>query len=169
MPRPFSKVRPAAIDGRLHNPIYVKTQLKKLHDIFSQNVSEIQKAIAKDTGHQASEVKVEYWLAMRCLADAYSALNPDKLLEEEYAIANGKDAPTARVPVGIVVVEPTMHTFFYSLVSAVAPAIAAGNCVVVQVRNNSHDPVGNQRTDGNRLVPSSTNPCWRLLPSSSDS
>ena len=134
MPRPFSRVRSAAIDGRLHNPIYAKEQLKQLHDTFSQNVSEIQRAITKDTGHGAAEVKVEYWLAMRCLADAYSTLDPDKLREEEYAIANGKNAPDAREPVGIVVIEPTLHTFFYSLVSAVAPAIASGNCVVVQVR-----------------------------------
>ena len=133
MPRPYSAIRSAAIDGRLHNPIYAKTQLKNLHDILAQNATEIQRAIRKDTGHRASEVKVEYWLAMRCLADVYAALDPETLLDEEYALANGKDAADAREPVGIVVVEATAHTFFYSVVSAVAPAIAAGNCVIVQV------------------------------------
>lgn len=133
MPRPFSRVRSAAIDGRLHNPIYAKEQLKQLHDALSQNASEIQRVIAKDSGNRASEVKVEYWLAMRCLADAYTSLDTKALLEDEHAIANGRDAPDASEPVGIVVVEPAAHTFFYTLVSAVAPAVAAGNCVVVQV------------------------------------
>lgn len=134
MPRPFSNVRSAAIDGRLHNPIYAKEQLKQLHDVFSQNASEIQRAITKDSGHRGSEVKVEFWLAMRCLADAYTSLDPKKLLEEEYAVAKGKGAADSREPVGIVVVEAKSHTFFYSLVSAAVPAIAAGNCVVIQVR-----------------------------------
>ena len=48
MSRPFSKVRSAAIDGRLHNPTYAKAQLKQVHDIFSQNIAEIQRAIAND-------------------------------------------------------------------------------------------------------------------------
>lgn len=134
MARPFSNVRSAAVDGRLHNPIYAKAQLKRLHDVFSENAAELQAAITRDTGNREAEVKVEYWLAMRCLADGYASLDTEKLLEEEYAIAKGRDAPAAREPVGIVVVEPTLHTFFYSLVSAVVPAITAGNCIVVQVR-----------------------------------
>ena len=79
---------------------------------------------------------------MRGLADAYSTINLDKLREEEYAIANRNNAPGAREPVGSVVVEPTLHTFFYSLVSAVAPAIAAGNCVVIQV--SKYSPSGSR-------------------------
>ncbi|SPO01439.1 uncharacterized protein DNG_04112 [Cephalotrichum gorgonifer] len=136
MPRPYSNVRSAAIDGRLHNPIYAKEQLKQLHDVLSQNASDIQQAITRDTAHRSSEVKVEYWLAMRCLAEVYSSLDAKKLLEDEYAIAAGRDAPHAREPVGIVVVEPTLHTFFHSLVSAVAPALAAGNCVVIQLEQS---------------------------------
>jgi acyl-CoA reductase-like NAD-dependent aldehyde dehydrogenase len=31
------------------------------------------------------------------------------------------------------VIEPACHAFLYCLVSALAPALAAGNCVVVQV------------------------------------
>lgn len=137
MPKPFSNIRSAAIDGRLQNPIYRKTQLKRLHDTLSQNAAEIQRAITKDTGHTVAEVKVEYWLAMRCLADAYASLDPDGLLKEEYAIASGDDAPDAREPVGIVIIEPAAHTFFYSLLCATVPAIAAGNCIIVQVSKSS--------------------------------
>lgn len=133
MPKPFSNLRSAAVDGRLHNPLYAKSQLKKLHDVLSNNASEIQRAIARDTGHRAAEIKVECWLAMRCLSDAHTAIDTEKALREEYAVARGEDAPGARGPVGIVVIEPAAHTFFYSVMSALVPAIVAGNCVVVQV------------------------------------
>ncbi|CAI4214086.1 unnamed protein product [Parascedosporium putredinis] len=136
MPKPFSKIRSAAIDGRLHNPIYRKCQLKALHDALTKSLPEIQRVIAKDTGNQSTEVKVECWLAMRAIADAYTALDTEKALEEEYALAHGKDSPDAREPVGVVVIEPTSHTFFYSLITALVPALAAGNCVILQVEQS---------------------------------
>lgn len=134
MANPFSRVRTAAIDGRVHNPIYRKTQLKKLHDALAGSAAEIRKAIAQDTGHRPAEITVEYWLALRCLADSYASIDPEALLAAEYAVATSRDTPDAREPVGIVVIEPAAHTFLFSLISALAPAIAAGNCVVVQVR-----------------------------------
>lgn len=145
MPKAFSNIRSAAIDGRLHNPVYVKSQLKKLHDVLSDNASEIQRAIARDTGHRAAEIKVECWLAMRCVADAHAAIDTEKALSEEYAVARGEDAPGARAPAGIVVVEPGAHTFFYSIVSALVPAMEAGNCVVVQVSVFCHQSISSNR------------------------
>jgi len=131
--KPFSKVRSAAIDGRARNPFFKKTQLQKLHASLVANSAEIHKAIQKDTGHSAAEVRVEYWLALRCLAEVYDSIDTNTELQDEYRIANGKDAPDAREAVGVVVIEPTTHTFLYSLLSALAPAIGAGNCVIVQV------------------------------------
>ena len=133
MPKPFSKIRSAAIDGRLHNPIFRKTQLKALHDALSKSITEIQRVISKDTGHRLAEVKVECWLALRTIAEAYTAIDSAKALKEANALAEGKDAPDAREPIGIVVIEPTSHTFFYSLISALVPALAGGNCVLIQV------------------------------------
>jgi acyl-CoA reductase-like NAD-dependent aldehyde dehydrogenase len=133
MPKPFSKIRSAAIDGRLHNPIYRKIQLKSLHDTLSKSLGELQRIIARDTGHGPAEVKLECWLALRCISEAYTAIDPAKALEDEYAIASRRDADDAREPVGIIVIEPATYTFFYSLVSALVPALAAGNCVLIQV------------------------------------
>jgi acyl-CoA reductase-like NAD-dependent aldehyde dehydrogenase len=133
MAKPFSKVRSAAIDGRAHNPFYKKVQLKKLHDKLVDSATEIQKAIADDTGHRPAEVKAEYWLAMRCVTETYKSIDPEQHLKDEYAIARSKDARDAREPVGIVVIEPTLHTFTFSLLCALGPALAAGNCIIVQV------------------------------------
>lgn len=133
MAKQFSKIRSAAIDGRAHNPFYRKVQLKKLHDKLADHATDIQKAIADDTGYRPAEVKAEYWLALRCVAESYTSIDPEQHLRDEYAIAASKDAPNAREPVGIVVIEPTTHTFVLSLLSALSPALAAGNCVIIQV------------------------------------
>lgn len=134
MATPFNRIRTAAIDGRVHNPFYRKTQLKRLHDALANNAAGIREAIAQDTGHRPAEVTVEFWLALRCLADSYISIDPEAHLAAEYAIAVSKDAPNAREPVGVVVIEAASYTFVFSLISALAPAVAAGNCVVVQVR-----------------------------------
>ncbi|KAK4119839.1 ALDH-like protein [Parathielavia appendiculata] len=132
MPKPFSKIRSAAIDGRALNPIFRKLQLKQLHDTLSANASEVQDAIAGDTGHTRAEVHVEYCLAMRQLANAYSALDLDQALHDEYAVSRGQSAAQRREAVGIVVIHPAKHAFFSCLLSALIPALTAGNCVVVQ-------------------------------------
>ncbi|KAF4466327.1 aldehyde dehydrogenase family 3 member b1 [Fusarium albosuccineum] len=136
MTKPFAKVRSSAIDGRAQNPYYRKAQLKQLHATLADNAAQIQEAIKKDTNNRPVEVKIEYWLALQCIADAFTSINPEKALEEEYAIANGHDDANNREPVGIVVIEPSSHAFFYSLIAALVPAIAAGNCVIVQTRNS---------------------------------
>lgn len=131
--KPFARIRAAAVDGRVQNPFYKKDQLRSLHRVLAEHADQIQNAIEEDTAHRAVEVKIEYWLALQCIADAYASIDPAKSLQDEYAIANGRDAPQARDPVGIVVIEPSTHAFFASIIGVIVPALAAGNCVVVQV------------------------------------
>lgn len=133
MSKSLAAIRSAAIDGRLHNPFYRKDQLRNLHSALADTAVQIQDAIAKDTKHQTAEVKVEYWLALQAIADAHESLDPVKAIEDEYAVTKGHDDVTSREPIGIVVIEPAYHAFFYALIAALAPALAAGNCVVVQV------------------------------------
>ncbi|EEY16508.1 conserved hypothetical protein [Verticillium alfalfae VaMs.102] len=129
----FSSIRSAAIDGRAWNPFFKKTQLKKLHEALVARATNIKAAMEKDTGNTRFEIATEYWLALRCLAQVYDSIDTDTELKLEYRIANSKDASDARDPVGIVVIEPLAQTFLYSLLSALAPAIGAGNCVIVQM------------------------------------
>lgn len=136
MPRPFSKIRSAAIDGRALNPIFRKTQLKQLHDVLSDKASEIQDAIASDTGHTQAEVQIEYWLAMKQLAQAFAAINPDQALHDEYALSRGQPPSQRREAVGIVVIHAAKHAFFASLMSALVPALATGNCIIVQTEQS---------------------------------
>ncbi|KAK3904165.1 hypothetical protein C8A05DRAFT_13923 [Staphylotrichum tortipilum] len=132
MTKPFGNLRSAAVDGRLLNPITRKVQLKQLHDALSDKAADIQDAITKDTGHSAAEVLIEYSLAMKQLAQAYTALNTTQALEAEYAVSRNQNAPQARQAVGIVLIDPSKHAFFSSLMSALVPALASGNCIIVQ-------------------------------------
>ncbi|KAJ4252018.1 hypothetical protein NW762_011319 [Fusarium torreyae] len=136
MTKPFAAIRSAAIDGRIHNPFYRKEQLRSLHSALAENAVQIQDAIAKDSKHQPAEVKVEYWLALQVISEAYATIDPSKDLEQEYSVTKGHDDTTSREPVGVVVIEPSSHAFFYSLISALVPALAAGNCIIVQAQNS---------------------------------
>lgn len=133
--KPFARIRAAAIDGRGLNPIFRKTQLQRLHHAMTENASEIQASMAKDSSHVLAEVTAEFWLAVGLLADAYNSLDPAKALKEEYAVAKGTDLADRREAVGIVLIRPavTGHAFFFGLMSALVPALAVGNCIVVQV------------------------------------
>ncbi|KLU92909.1 hypothetical protein MAPG_11857 [Magnaporthiopsis poae ATCC 64411] len=133
MPKPFSKVRSAAIDGRALNPIFRKLQLRRLHDLLSDKAAEIQDALTGDVGDspvRAAEAQLEYWLAMRVLSQEWAALDTGKALHDEYAVSRGQNS-LGREPVGIVVIHPARHAFLFALMSALAPALAAGNCVIV--------------------------------------
>ncbi|KAI8632759.1 Aldehyde/histidinol dehydrogenase [Xylariaceae sp. FL1651] len=132
LPIMLSNIRSTAIDGRLLNPIYRKTLLRDLHNALSDHITDIQDAIVNDTGKQSSEAKAETWLSLQLLADAYVSIRPDQAVKQEYAIARGEDLSNNREPIGIVIVHPSVHCFFFSLMSALVPAFSAGNCVVVQ-------------------------------------
>lgn len=136
MPKPFSNIRSAAIDGRALNPIFRKIQLKQLHDGLLEKASDLQDAIAADTGYTPAEVQIEYWLAMHMLTQAFTAIDTDQSLHEEYAVSRGQNMPQAKEAVGIVVIHPAKHAFFSCLMSALVPALAAGNCVIVQAEQS---------------------------------
>ncbi|ERS97071.1 hypothetical protein HMPREF1624_06400 [Sporothrix schenckii ATCC 58251] len=131
------RVRTAAIDGQAHNPVFRKTQLAKLHAALVKDGERLQQAMLADgesAGVRAAEVAVEYSLALQCVADQFAGVDPVQALKDEYAVARGQDAPQSRVPVGVVVVETaesSSHTYMFNVLSAVVPALAAGNCVVV--------------------------------------
>jgi acyl-CoA reductase-like NAD-dependent aldehyde dehydrogenase len=133
MTRPFSKVRSAAIDGRLHNIYYRKTQLKQLFDVLVKNSQLIRNAIAEDSEYRRVEIELEFLLALQSLKDSYIALNPKREHKKEYLIANGQDSPLNREPIGIAIVEPAAHTFLYSVITAAGSAIAAGNTFILSV------------------------------------
>lgn len=131
--RTFSRIRAAAIDERLLNPYLRREQLENLHTAIQSNSQELCDAAFQDACVTKAETKVEIHLALLVLKEHYVAIDPDKELKAEYQLAHGQDFETRRKPYGIVYIEPCLHTLTFSVIVAVGAAIAAGNCVLVQV------------------------------------
>ena len=133
----FAELRAAAIDGRTHNIYYRQHQLEALHTGLINHASEIKDAIAADYGHSPAEVAIEIHLALSALKQSYETLQPTKAHAEDYLLASGSDAPTARIPAGIAYIEPCTHTLFFSVIAPLSAAIAAGSCAIVLVSAGS--------------------------------
>lgn len=127
---PFAALKAAAIDGRTRNVFYRQTQLSKLHHRLVQESPAITSAIVTDTGCSGTEAQVEYSLALTELRRHFAELVPKEELEEEYAIANGKDCGGRRLGYGLVLINAQWrHSPFFSVIAPLSAAIAAGNCV----------------------------------------
>lgn len=142
-------VREAALDGRMHNILTRRTQLEALQQALLDKADTIQGAIRAGTDCAAPEAAVEYLLTLNTLKEYHQSLNIDGAHQDEYAIARGEDAASRREPVGIVYIVPTSYTVFYSVLVAVAGALTAGNCTVIEVC----DTLDSQRIDlANALI-----------------
>ena len=126
-------VREAALDGRMHNTITRRDQLEDLQQTLLDEGDAIRDAICADTGYTTNEAAAEYLLTLNTLEEYHQSLDVDHALRDEYAIARGEDFVSRRDPVGVVYIVPTDYTVFYSVLVAVAGALAAGNCIVIEV------------------------------------
>lgn len=131
--QPFSRLISAEIDGRTQNTRYRQNQFHRLQSVLVDHIDEIKEAIQADSGHGPEEAQAEICLALEELRTHYCALNLEQDLEREYRAAAGKDNVDAVRGVGIVYIVPCTHTIFFSVTCALSAAIAAGNCVVVEV------------------------------------
>jgi acyl-CoA reductase-like NAD-dependent aldehyde dehydrogenase len=133
MSSPFSSIQASNIDGRARTPRFIQNQLQALHSSLLKNAAEIRQAIASSSHHTPAEVGIEFYLAVSSVKDQYASIDFNQFLDEEYRIANGKDAPDRRVAVGIAYLVPANHTLFFSTIAPLSVAIAAGNCVILEV------------------------------------
>ncbi|KAI9713025.1 MAG: hypothetical protein M1820_001010 [Bogoriella megaspora] len=129
----IARIQAANIDGRTENARYRQNELQALHKVLRENADAICDAIQKDAQGPKVEVDAEYYMGMLAVRDAYKSLDFDQELKEEYQIARGKDNAERRIKYGIVLIRPTTHTRFFSIVSPLALALATGNCVLLEL------------------------------------
>lgn len=134
------RVSAACIDGRAQSPRYIQQQLIKLHDVLVENATEIREAIRNDSHHTSAEIDVEYFLAVQCVKYQYAQLDVERFIEEEYHLARSIDSPKRVVAAGVVYISPAEHTRLYSIIAPLSTAVAAGNCVVVEVGQEERCP-----------------------------
>ncbi|KAF7184482.1 hypothetical protein CNMCM7691_005550 [Aspergillus felis] len=133
----FSRLLAAEIDGRTQNTRYRQNEFHRLQSALSQHIDEIQDAIQKDSGNGPEEVRAELCLALQEIRTHYLTLSLEKDLEEEYCVVAGKDNADAKCGAGIVYIVPSTHTMFYSIISALSAALAAGNCIILELTKNT--------------------------------
>lgn len=129
----ISRLRAAKIDGRTENLRYRQSQLQYLHRELCSASDELRGAIRKDASFTAPEADVEFASAMSALKEAYESLDFDQALDAEYNPARGFDYTSRRTGVGIVYIRPANSFPFFNVISPVVAAIAAGNCIMLQL------------------------------------
>lgn len=133
MTKSIPDLKAAVIDGRAEAPRFKQQQLFDLHIALQSSHQEIVEAICTDTGNTRAEAEFQYLLSVDAVKEHYSSLDVAKLLETEYSLAKSKDNVTRRVAYGCAYIRPDNYSLIYSVVTPVAAAIAAGNCVVVEL------------------------------------
>ena len=130
----IAQLQATALTARCHNSFFRQKQLKALHDALRQDSNAIKDAIKSDTRVSEQEATAEVALSLHIVKEHYASIDPAKELETEYRVSKGKDAPDQTQPWGVVYLEPQQnHTPFFSIISALSAALAAGNCVALKV------------------------------------
>ncbi|KNG82005.1 aldehyde dehydrogenase PutA [Aspergillus nomiae NRRL 13137] len=132
-PPQFSAIIAGNIDGRTDNIRYRQRQFHRLQASILTHLAELKEAISQDSGHSVEEVQTEVCLALKEIRSHYSGLSLEKSVQLEYRVARGEDHLNRKKGAGIVYIIPTTHTTFYSVIAALSAALAAGNCIVLEL------------------------------------
>ncbi|KAK7749728.1 hypothetical protein SLS53_000307 [Cytospora paraplurivora] len=135
VPAAVERLQASIVDGRTGSIRYRQDQLQALHTGLREESDNICSALLADTSLPGAEVEVEYYLAVDAVRHFYDSLDFEGELKAEYNVVYGKDNLLRRVGVGLVVIRPTGHTRFYSIVTPLAAAIAAGNTIILELPN----------------------------------
>lgn len=129
----YDSITAAATDGRCHNVRFRQNQMHILHTYLRENCDKICLALREGTHCTELEALSEYTYTVYSIRRLYDGLNFDDALRDEYSITRNQDNINRRVPHGIVLVRPSTYCRLFSIISALAAALAAGNCVLVEV------------------------------------
>lgn len=132
----LDRILAAAVDGQAQTQRFIQRQLSRLHESFVKDGPDIRAAMKKDSSQTVSEIEIQYALALESIASSFAESDFEKALATEYKIANCENTPDHRCAYGVVYIAPASYNLVYSCVAAVATAIAAGNCVVLEVCNS---------------------------------
>jgi acyl-CoA reductase-like NAD-dependent aldehyde dehydrogenase len=128
-------LRGSVTEGRAENVRYRQNELYSLHSALRENVDRICEAIAKDYAGSSTKAEREFFMAMDAVRISYENLNFVRSMVEEYSVKFEKDNTGRRAALGLVAIQPSRHSRFYSVLSPLVAALEAGNCIIVEVRH----------------------------------
>ncbi|KAK5069238.1 hypothetical protein LTR64_008607 [Lithohypha guttulata] len=127
-------IRASIIDGAAVTPRYRERQLASLHEALLASRAVLSKLLVDEASLSMDEAVAQFLLTTKAIKTYHLSVNPKHCLEAEYRLANGKDNSTRRIPYGCAYIIPSSRDQLYSTLVPVAAAIAAGNCVVVELQ-----------------------------------
>ncbi|KAK5059602.1 hypothetical protein LTR69_006191 [Exophiala sideris] len=126
----------AVADRRTKDLRYRQRQLISLHRWLSENHAELESATREDNGLSAAETHFIVASGLDALRQNYDSLDLKRELAIEFRIKNGQDNIERRLSEDIVYVIPDNFTLFYSVMTALCAAVAAGSCCVIELSND---------------------------------
>lgn len=136
----IKRIQAAVLDGRAQTVRFRQQQLVKLQEVLVNGRSSLVDAICADTGYKTAEAEAQCYLTLSALKDYYCSLELKQMLEEEFRVAKSQDNTTRRTPFGCAYIIPTQYSLLYSVVVPLSAAIAAGNCVLLEVCQSDQAP-----------------------------
>jgi acyl-CoA reductase-like NAD-dependent aldehyde dehydrogenase len=130
----FPDIAISHLQGQAQAIHYRKSQLHRLHTELVKSKEEIKATNQADVGHTAREAEVEFALVLSEIRQHHNTLDPVCDLAVNRRIETGEDNLDRCKSVSIAYIVPSTHTLLYSVLSPCCAAIAAGCCVIVEVR-----------------------------------
>ncbi|KAE8360771.1 Aldehyde/histidinol dehydrogenase [Aspergillus caelatus] len=125
-----------ALEGRMKDLRTRQRILRTLHAQLIENTDDLLRATVEDDRVSREEAQVILSASLSELRAHYDKLDLKEELEAEYSIARKESCLNKRVPFGIVYVVPDVYTAVFSIITALSAAIAAGNCVVIELQDS---------------------------------
>ncbi|KIV92424.1 hypothetical protein PV10_03724 [Exophiala mesophila] len=125
----LSRIEISRLEGRASSIRLRQNQFHRLQDALTSSEGAIKGCLIESHGYGEDESGLEYALALSELRTHYLSLNLKRSVELSHSIED----LSATTGVGIVYLIPTKQNPFYSVISVLTSALAAGNCVVVEL------------------------------------
>ena len=130
----FSRISIAEIEGIAGSVRHRQQQFHRVHTSLLKAKSSITEALRQDYSYTDWEADYEFLLALSELRNHYENLD----LPSENATAHNIEQATENThrssALGIVYIIPDMkRSGFYAVISPLCAAMAAGNCIIVEV------------------------------------
>ena len=127
----------SVIDGIAITPRYRERQLASLHKALLDSRPQLNTLLVEETLLSTDEATAQFLLTAKAIKTYHTSVNPKECLDEEYRIAQGKNHTMRRVPYGCAYIIPSQYDPLYSTIVPVAAAIAAGNCVMIELQQTT--------------------------------
>ena len=128
---PFPRIAIAHVEDSARSLRHRQQQLQRLQVALAKNKTPLVQTLQDDYNYSDDEALFQYSLALSELQTHYESLNLEEELKSSRNIVNDNDRLVRFVGSGLVYVIP--HSGLYSVVAPLAAAMAAGNCVVIEV------------------------------------